>query len=155
MRRLTGQLCDRAREWASLRLDGELSELESALLGAHVERCADCRAFVDDVDLATTALRSASLEPLMTPVALPRRRVGSRTRTLQAAAAAALVLTAAGLGSLFGLLSGSGAAPSRAASGSPIVVAFDDTANSLRAIRREGLILETKTIPRNRSLGDV
>src|SRR5206468_4359245 len=100
---------------------------------------------VDDVDEATTALRLAPLEPLIAPVALPRRSVGSRTRALEAGAAAALVLSAAGLGSLFGLLSGSNPQPSRSASGAAIVVAFDDTANSLRAIRREGLILETKT----------
>lgn len=153
---MNGQLCDRAREWASLRLDGELSELESALLVAHLERCAECRVFADDVDAATATLRSAQLEPLTAPVALPRRTVGRRTRALQAGAAAALVVTAAGLGSLFGVLNSGGASkPAPAASRSPLVVAYDDTADSLRAIRREGLILEAKTIPRNRSLGDV
>jgi anti-sigma factor RsiW len=156
MGRLNGQLCDRAREWASLRLDGELSELESALLAAHVERCVDCRAFTDDVDAATAALRDAQLEPLTAPVVLPRRTARARTRALQASAAAALVVTAAGLGSLFGVLSSGGnAKPAVRANRSPIVVAYDDTADSLRAIRREGLILEAKTIPRNRSLGDV
>ena len=78
-------------------------------------------------------MTTALAEPLIAPVALPRRSVGSRTRALEAGAAAALVLSAAGLGSLFGLLSGSNPQPSRSASGAAIVVAFDDTANSLRA----------------------
>lgn len=151
----TGQLCDRAREWASLRLDCELSELEGALLDAHLERCAECREFVEEVEVATRALRSAELEPLTAPVVLPRRGVGARTRTFQAVAASALVLVAAGLGSLFGILSGHGAAPARSTSARPVVVAFDDTADSLRRLRRESLILQTKTIPRNRSLGEV
>ena len=33
-----GQLCARARFWVSLRVDGELSELEGALLDAHLAR---------------------------------------------------------------------------------------------------------------------
>jgi anti-sigma factor RsiW len=153
--RNNGQLCDRAREWASLRLDCELSELESALLDAHLDRCAECREFADEVDVATQTLRSAQLEPLTAPVVLPTRGVGTGTRAFQAVVASALVLVAAGLGSLFGILSSSGGAPSRSASAGSIVVAFDDTANSLRQIRRESLILETKTIPKNRSLGEV
>jgi predicted anti-sigma-YlaC factor YlaD len=157
MRRPTrsGQLCDRAHEWASLRLDCELSELESALLDAHLARCAECRQFADAVDRVTDALRSAALEPLTAPVVLPRRRVRATTRTFQAVAASALVLVAAGLGSLFGILSSHGKAPSRAAGPHALVVAFDDTANSLRAIRRQSLIAGTRTIPRNRSLGEV
>ena len=35
--------------WASLGLDGELSQVEQALLRAHVGRCADCAAFASDV----------------------------------------------------------------------------------------------------------
>ena len=34
--------CDRAREWVSLELDGELSELGAARLDAHLVRCAAC-----------------------------------------------------------------------------------------------------------------
>ena len=45
----TGQLCARARFWASLRVDGELSELEGALLDAHLGRCADCSAYAAGV----------------------------------------------------------------------------------------------------------
>jgi len=44
--------CERARQWASLRLDGELSELEDALLEQHLEGCSSCSAFA--VRLAAT-----------------------------------------------------------------------------------------------------
>ena len=44
-----GALCDRARGWAALAPDGELSELERKLLQAHLLRCEECRAFADDV----------------------------------------------------------------------------------------------------------
>ncbi len=151
-RRTTGQLCERAREWASLRLDGELSELEGALLEAHLRRCAECRAFAADVTEMTAALRAAELEPLTAPVVLPRRtRVP--VRAFQVSAAAALVLAAAGLGSLFGILNSGGGAPSPSDGSS--VVAFQDTPNSLRQLRRQGLILQTKTIPRNLDLPSV
>lgn len=45
--------CDRARQWVSLRLDGELSELENALLQKHLLTCADCAEY--DARLHTTA----------------------------------------------------------------------------------------------------
>ena len=35
-------MCERARAWASLRLDAELSEFEDALLTAHLRRCSAC-----------------------------------------------------------------------------------------------------------------
>jgi anti-sigma factor RsiW len=56
-----GQLCSRARFWASLRVDGELSELEGALLDAHLGRCADCRDYAAGVVGATAALRNTPL----------------------------------------------------------------------------------------------
>jgi anti-sigma factor RsiW len=88
--------CERARESASLRLDGELSEFEQALLVAHLGRCAACRAFAAELDAVTARLRSAPLEPLEQPVALPsRRRISSRP--VEIAAAAALMLTALGV----------------------------------------------------------
>ena len=67
-------MCERAREWASLRLDGELSELERALLDAHTRNCAACAEYVDEIGAFTMAIRSAELEQLPRPVALPLRR---------------------------------------------------------------------------------
>ena len=92
-------LCERARFWASLRLDGELSQLEGALLDAHVARCAGCQAVAEGFGASTSALRSATLEHVA-PVAIdlprsPRRLLAS------VAVAAVLVLgvIAGGFGS--------------------------------------------------------
>jgi predicted anti-sigma-YlaC factor YlaD len=54
--------CERARAWASLRADGELSQLEAALLGAHLDRCDACRAFARAAEAVAAALRHASVE---------------------------------------------------------------------------------------------
>jgi predicted anti-sigma-YlaC factor YlaD len=95
VKQLTKQ-CERARECASLRLDGELSEFEQALLVAHLARCELCRSFAAELDAVTTRLRHAPLETLEQPVALPARRRISR-RPVEVAAAAALMLTALGV----------------------------------------------------------
>jgi predicted anti-sigma-YlaC factor YlaD len=95
-------LCDRTREWAALELDGELSEFERALMRAHLDRCDDCREFAGDVSAVATHLRSAPLEALARPVTLPARRRVASFRHVQVAAAAAVVLVAAGLGGLYG-----------------------------------------------------
>jgi predicted anti-sigma-YlaC factor YlaD len=86
--------CARAREWASLRLDGELSELEGLLLRRHLSRCAHCEEFVGTVTEMTGALRGATLER-------PSRRFEaesqpSRGRPLRYRVAAAAAAVAAG-----------------------------------------------------------
>jgi anti-sigma factor RsiW len=88
--------CERARECASLRLDGELSEFEQALLHAHLARCELCRSFADELEAMTNHMRSTPLARLEQPVALPSRRRVMR-RPVEVAAAAALILTALGL----------------------------------------------------------
>jgi predicted anti-sigma-YlaC factor YlaD len=95
-------LCDRTREWAALRLDGELSEFERVLMQAHFERCAECRSFAADVTEITEQLRSAPLERLPQPVTLPLRRRVAGFRPVQVAAAAAVVVAAAVLGGIYG-----------------------------------------------------
>jgi predicted anti-sigma-YlaC factor YlaD len=89
--------CDRAREWASADVDGELSTFEHALLAAHLERCASCRAFSTDLRGLTTALRAAPREHFeVTMVGRLRRQARLRL----APAAAAMAIAAVGLGSL-------------------------------------------------------
>src|SRR5205809_751494 len=84
-------MCERAREWASLRLDDELSEFEGALLDAHLRRCADCASYVLESGAGTAAIRGSELELLPRPVAIPLRpRRGSAGLAPQAGAAAAL-----------------------------------------------------------------
>ena len=107
--------CERARAWVSLELDAELSELEHALLAAHLDRCAACAAFAHDVRGLAGALRAAPLE-LPREVPAPIRRRDASVRVLQALGAAAAVAVAIGLGSLVGTLSSQGpATPSAAA----------------------------------------
>jgi predicted anti-sigma-YlaC factor YlaD len=96
--------CERARGWASLGLDGELSQVEQALLRAHVARCARCAEFASDVGALTQELRTTTLERVAVD-AMPARRRSSGRRMLQLGAAAAVVVIAAGLGSLAGSLS--------------------------------------------------
>ena len=94
--------CERARAWVSLGLDSELSEVEEALLRAHVGRCAACAAFARDVDGLTQEIRTTRPQrPVATRVSLHRRRAATRTLQL-GAAAAAVVAIAAGFGSLAG-----------------------------------------------------
>jgi predicted anti-sigma-YlaC factor YlaD len=88
--------CDRAREAASLALDGELSQLERALLGRHLDRCPACAAFSADVSALTQELRAAEVVRLERPIELPlRRRVGHGIRHAGAWAAAASVAVTA------------------------------------------------------------
>jgi predicted anti-sigma-YlaC factor YlaD len=81
--------CERAREWVSLRVDGELSEFEGALLAVHLGRCDSCCGFALDVGVFTEELRRQPLEPVGFRVALPRpRRARVRVGHLTAAAVA-------------------------------------------------------------------
>ena len=99
-------VCERVRAQISLRLDGELSELESRMLEAHVGRCAECAAYQADVVSLTTTLREAPLEPLERPVVL--RRGGRRVSfaRMQIGAAAALAVAVLGLVAQIGPTSG-------------------------------------------------
>src|SRR3954467_10334742 len=149
MFRLRPQMCDRAREWASLRLDGELSELEQALLDSHLERCTDCRSFAVAAAAFTHELRSSEPEQLTAPIALPRRATGA-LRSLQTGVAAAMVIAAAALGSALGVLEHSrsnGATTSRPAAVS--MIAFEESADTLRSLRRDALIAQTRKIDRH------
>jgi predicted anti-sigma-YlaC factor YlaD len=112
MMRMTGRGCDRAREYASLRLDGELSDFERALLDSHLERCPGCRAFAADLGCVTERLRTAKLEQPLIALTLPRRRFVA-VRSVRVSAAAAAVVSVVGIGALFGMLHTSATSPSR------------------------------------------
>ena len=139
-----GQLCARARFWASLRIDGELSELEGALLDAHIAKCADCAAFAAFAETATTALRAVP-QARPAPVSVPYP--ASPRRVFAGVVAAAVVVGAALLG---GLGDGSHASPSGSALSavrSISVVANTDTPDQLRRLRRTAL-LNARPLPR-------
>jgi hypothetical protein len=87
--------CERARQWASLRIDGELSELEDTLLEKHLEGCANCSAFAVRLAATTEAVRAVPLE--RPEISYPRFErpvirlpVGRRVAIVAVAAAAAL-----------------------------------------------------------------
>ncbi len=87
--------CDRAREAASACLDGELTELEAAFLGAHRRACGDCESFAAGIEATTAALRATPLSEPSRPLVFNRLRRPARQLTLRAAsglAAAAAVL---------------------------------------------------------------
>jgi predicted anti-sigma-YlaC factor YlaD len=88
-------LCERSREWISLRLDGELSELAEKMLESHLARCAGCRAFESDAAATTLLVRTASLELPEQPIALPRSR---RLAFMRPAGAVAATAAAVALG---------------------------------------------------------
>ena len=137
----SGHLCERARFWASLRLDGELSELEGALLDAHLTRCESCRAVADGFGASTAALRSASLErPAPVAVDAPR----SPRRLLASLAVAAVLVIGVITGGLVrGQVSHGSSTPHAVA-----VVASFETADQLRQLRRSAL-LSTRQLPRD------
>jgi anti-sigma factor RsiW len=137
----SGHLCERARFWASLRLDGELSELEGALLDAHLARCAECSAVAEGFAASTTALRSAAFERV-TPVAVELPR--SPRRVLATASVAVVLVLAVVAGGLVrGLAPHSAAAPHVVAT-----VASFETPDQLRSLRRSAL-LNTRQLPRD------
>lgn len=95
--------CERAREWISLELDGELSAFELQLVHRHVRRCADCREYAHDLRAIAGLLRAAPLEQPSHAVHLPlrrRRNLGAvgRGAFASAAAAAAAAAVAVGIG---------------------------------------------------------
>jgi anti-sigma factor RsiW len=78
-------------------LDGELSEFERVLLRGHLAACPACSAFRASVTRVTDELRNTSMEPFRTAITVRRRR---RRAFRLAPAAAALAVSAVGLGSI-------------------------------------------------------
>jgi predicted anti-sigma-YlaC factor YlaD len=140
----TGQLCARARFWASLRVDGELSELEGALLDAHLARCADCSAYAAGVAGTTAALRNAPLlasAPIVIEVpARPRRLVAGFV-------AATIVVLAAVVGGLVHENVSPGGTTTVGAR-NVAVVSTVETPDQLRRLRRTSLLNE-RLVPRD------
>ena len=98
---IQGGICDRAREWTSLRLDGELSPLEDECCERHLEVCDECRAFEYDVRWATDVLR---LTPQERPSQRLRVPVASKPRVTARRVTAIAATAALALGALIGAL---------------------------------------------------
>ena len=89
--------CERARQWASADVDGELSTFERVLLADHVARCHSCREFHTSVNGLTDALRSAPHERFE---GLVVGRIRRQVRLRLSPAVAAMAVAAVGLGSI-------------------------------------------------------
>ncbi|HEU5064508.1 MAG TPA: zf-HC2 domain-containing protein [Gaiellaceae bacterium] len=89
--------CDRARQWATAEVDGELSRFEIVLLRAHLDACPSCREFHVAVGGITRTLRATPLERLERAIEV--RRLRWRIRSRLAPAAAAMAVAAVVLGS--------------------------------------------------------
>jgi anti-sigma factor RsiW len=132
-------VCDRVRAQISLRLDGELSELEQRMLESHVARCEDCAAFEADVVATTRALREAPLVPLERPVVLrrPARRVS--LARMQVGVAAALAVAVLGVVAQLGPVAELGARSNEPAAASPTRYAtYEQLAREVKQIIRNG-----------------
>jgi len=92
--------CDRARQAASVALDGELSELEAVFLDAHRRDCAACDAFAAELGSLALTLRAAKPEPLPHPLVFHRPR--RRARSLSLAVAVGAAAATGALGFVFG-----------------------------------------------------
>jgi len=92
--------CDRARQWSSLRVDSELSELEDVLLEKHLGGCADCRSFEANLHSAARVLRASPVEAPAVAFVVPRRPAVRFPVSRRLAVAAVAVAVA--LGSLVG-----------------------------------------------------
>jgi anti-sigma factor RsiW len=88
--------CERIRRYAAWSVDGELSEMESAALAAHLATCTSCNAYAASLEEAARLVRQTPLEDLDFPIVLPSRRLRI-ARTVQVGAAAAAVAAVVGL----------------------------------------------------------
>jgi hypothetical protein len=137
--------CERARSWASLRADGELSQLESALLDAHLGRCSSCGAFAAGAEAFAPAIWAARLEhPQELALVLPRRRPA--LWGLQVAAAAAVVAAA---GAVAALVGSDEQKPASTIAKPVAIVASSESPDAFRAFRRTQLVPPPRQLPRN------
>lgn len=138
-------ICERSRAWASLRLDAELSEFESALLVAHLGRCSACREYEEGVRGAVLALRDAPLERLEHPVSVPSRR-RAVLRPTAIAGAAAVLAAAVGIATVLASQSAQRFPASRA----PVIApAGNSDLVQARAVR----VAQLGALPRSGQLG--
>jgi predicted anti-sigma-YlaC factor YlaD len=86
--------CERATQWISLELDGELSQLEQAALARHLEGCARCRAVSAEINGFTSLLRTAPPVGLARPLRVITPSVRTKRRVAVGAAAAIAAVAA-------------------------------------------------------------
>jgi anti-sigma factor RsiW len=133
--------CDRAAEFVSLALDGELSPFERAMLEQHIQRCKLCTEYARTVVGLTELLRATPVEEIQLPLVQLHagRRIGRVVRSVGATAAVATVGIWLGFSS-----SGSPRAPGQVAtftSDRPVAVAPDQRYDWPAGLPRERLVI--------------
>lgn len=96
--------CESFEHLHSAWVDGELRTAERAKLGAHLQRCARCRAAIDELRVTSVMLRSLPVRNLVVDISrepLPARRrmptlAGARVVLARTAAAAVIVTASVG-----------------------------------------------------------
>jgi len=127
--------CEQAGQLISLRLDGELSELEQAALDRHLDRCAHCRSTARDFAGIAQLLREA-------PLVQPQRAIEivdaqrSRTRMVSRAAGVASLAGVAAVAAVLAVSS------SREQKAPPSALGFRSVAEQIRFLRAEQQRLE-------------
>ena len=136
MTRVSDRGCSRAQAWASLELDGEVSQLESVLLERHLERCAACAVHVTEMRALAEVLRAALLEAPSEPVFVASgRRSRAGSVAARVAVAATLAVAAGGLGVFAGSLGDGPAAPDPAEQ--ELVFLTPDDRRDMRGLREQ------------------
>ncbi|HEX4520759.1 MAG TPA: zf-HC2 domain-containing protein [Gaiellaceae bacterium] len=92
--------CERAAQWVSLDLDGELSRIEAAALARHLRRCESCRSSSAEIGAFTMLLRAAPPVEPARAIVVPAPPWAKRTAraTLRGGALALAVSAAVFLG---------------------------------------------------------
>jgi anti-sigma factor RsiW len=118
--------CERASQWISLELDGELSDLERAGLDRHVERCESCRALRVEMSGLTALLRGAPLAESGREVTV----VTARRRRARAASRIGFVTAVGGIAAVVAALVTS--SPSDLLGGQPSALSFVNQREQIR-----------------------
>ena len=74
MGELRSAACERARVWAALLPDGELSQFERRILEVHLARCADCARHAEQVAAIVAVVRDTPSESPLIHVRVRDRR---------------------------------------------------------------------------------
>lgn len=130
-------VCERVRAQVSLRLDGELSELERRMMESHLTRCPACAAFERDVAKLTQSLRDAPLEMLRNPVVVHAPRRVSFAR-IQGGVAAAVAVVAFGVAVQFASSEPEQLSGRSTLGGSVQFESYDQLANEVRQVLASG-----------------
>jgi ferric-dicitrate binding protein FerR (iron transport regulator) len=92
--------CERATQWISLELDGEIAGLERAALARHLQRCEQCRSARTEIGGFTRRLREAPAHGPAWPVVVTALRRRKRVARVGLAALVAAIAVAGGVGSI-------------------------------------------------------